>query len=67
MIEGSQDSNDSSGSEADIAVVEGKPIQAEPPRYAVLLHNDDYTTMEFVIEVLRKFFRHNEEKAAQKN
>ncbi|MFP4314974.1 MAG: ATP-dependent Clp protease adapter ClpS [Desulfovibrionales bacterium] len=34
-----------------------------PKRYKVLLHNDDYTTMEFVIEILIVFFGMNEAEA----
>ena len=42
---------------ADVALDTERPDIANPAKWAVLLHNDDYTTMEFVIEVLRKFFR----------
>ena len=35
----------------------------EPRRYRVLLHNDDYTSMEFVIAVLMDIFRKNVEEA----
>jgi ATP-dependent Clp protease adaptor protein ClpS len=52
-------------SDADVAVEEGRPKLKEPPRYAVILHNDDYTTMEFVVEVLLKFFRKTPEEALQ--
>ncbi len=35
----------------------------EPNRFRVLLHNDDYTTMEFVVEVLMRVFRKSETEA----
>lgn len=37
----------------------------QPPKFAVVLLNDDYTTMEFVVEVLKRFFHRTEEEAAQ--
>lgn len=36
-----------------------------PPLYAVLLVNDDYTPMDFVIHVLQKFFEKSEEEASR--
>ena len=32
----------------------------KPPLFRVLLHNDDFTTMEFVVEVLRRVFGKSE-------
>lgn len=37
----------------------------EPPMYRVLLLNDDYTTMDFVVEVLRQVFNKSEEEATR--
>lgn len=48
-----------------VAVQESRPKLCEPPRFAVLLHNDDYTTMEFVVEVLKRFFHKGEDEAVQ--
>jgi ATP-dependent Clp protease adaptor protein ClpS len=36
-----------------------------PPLYEVLLHNDDYTTQEFVVYVLMKYFQHDSATARQ--
>jgi len=37
----------------------------EPPMYKVLLHNDDYTTMEFVVEILMLVFNKSPEEAVK--
>jgi len=37
----------------------------EPRMFKVLLHNDDYTSMEFVVEILRTVFHKTEEQAVQ--
>jgi ATP-dependent Clp protease adaptor protein ClpS len=37
----------------------------QPPLYRVLLHNDDYTTMEFVVFILQSVFNHSEARATE--
>jgi ATP-dependent Clp protease adaptor protein ClpS len=46
-------------------VAEAEENVAEPPLFKVLLHNDDYTTMEFVVWVLESVFNMPEEQAVQ--
>ncbi len=44
-------------------VTEKRQELRRPPLYKVLLHNDDYTTMDFVVLVLTMIFNHQEESA----
>ena len=49
----------------DLSVEEAKPSVKQPPLYRVVLLNDDYTPMEFVVEVLQTFFRMDRDQATQ--
>lgn len=52
--------------ERDEAVVaEDKPRLKKPPLYKVLLHNDDFTTMDFVVFILRSVFQRSETDAVR--
>ncbi|MFN3594329.1 MAG: ATP-dependent Clp protease adapter ClpS [Thiobacillaceae bacterium] len=45
------------------AVISQRACTAQPPLYKVLLLNDDYTPMEFVVYVLQRFFGMDRERA----
>lgn len=51
--------------DAGFAETAEKPKLQQPPLYKVVLINDDYTPMDFVVDVLRSFFSMNVEKATQ--
>ena len=48
-----------------VAVRPSDPIIKKPSLYRILLLNDDYTPMEFVVYVLQKFFNYDQERATQ--
>jgi len=56
------ESNDDDGG---LAVIEDKPQLKRPPMYKVVLLNDDYTPMEFVVDVLQRFFSMDRERATR--
>jgi ATP-dependent Clp protease adaptor protein ClpS len=50
---------------AELPVAESEEKTEEPPLFRVLLHNDDYTTMDFVVQVLQSVFNMPEDQAIQ--
>jgi ATP-dependent Clp protease adaptor protein ClpS len=48
-----------------LVVQEARPQLKKPQLYKVILLNDDYTPMEFVVRVLERFFHKNREQATQ--
>ena len=61
----SRDDEDIDKDDGDLAVAPAKPKIKRPPLYRVILLNDDYTPMEFVVHILESFFSMNREKATQ--
>jgi ATP-dependent Clp protease adaptor protein ClpS len=51
--------------DSDTVVQTSRPKTKRPPLYKVIMHNDDYTPMEFVVEVLMTYFNLDREKAVQ--
>jgi len=50
--------------DGDVAVEEEQELR-RPRLFRVLLHNDDYTTMEFVVQILMDIFNHPREAAVR--
>lgn len=62
----SQDSPDPYADEdSGVAIQEAVPALKPPAMYKVILLNDDYTPMDFVVEVLEGFFAMDREKATR--
>ncbi len=49
----------------DLAVEEARPRLKKPPLYQVILLNDDYTPMDFVVEVLQTIFNMDRTRATR--
>lgn len=60
-----KESGGDDGAGTGLIVEKSKPKLKKPPLYKVLLHNDDYTPMEFVVQLLMKFFQMSRPKAEE--
>jgi len=60
-----EDDHEPLGHQGSVAVELERPALKEPPLYRVIMLNDDFTPMEFVVEVLMMFFHMDEERATR--
>ncbi len=60
---GEGDRDDYAGGSTDLMVAEPEVKTKRPPKYKVILLNDDYTPMDFVVMVLEQIFRRSHEEA----
>jgi ATP-dependent Clp protease adaptor protein ClpS len=65
VIKASAGEDDEVHHDSGLATEAAQPKLKKPPLYKVVLLNDDYTPMEFVVEVLEVFFGMSREKATQ--
>ena len=65
MIILSKDNENNSSSDLGTVVLEKDPQVKEPPSYQVVLINDDFTPMEFVVFVLQTVFGHTHQKSTE--
>jgi ATP-dependent Clp protease adaptor protein ClpS len=62
---GDKDDEDSTVTPHTNITIKPKPLTQKPSMYKVLLLNDDYTPMEFVVQVLESFFNKSREEATR--
>lgn len=65
LVLNSKDPDTQGDHQGDVAVQETRPELAPPPLYKVVILNDDYTPMDFVVQVLEYFFGMDREKATR--
>ncbi|MFQ5470995.1 MAG: ATP-dependent Clp protease adapter ClpS [Gammaproteobacteria bacterium] len=57
--------NDNHHQDDGLVVQEARPKLKRPPLYKVIIVNDDFTPMDFVVHVLQKYFAMDSDKATQ--
>ena len=62
---GGGDSNNGGNAPGTTVVTKPRPKTKKPAMYKVLMLNDDYTPMEFVVHVLERFFQKNRDEATK--
>ena len=65
MTDWSDDSDKRESDHEDGLLLEKKQKLKKPPQYKVVLHNDDFTTMEFVVFVLKSVFNKSDNDAVR--
>lgn len=59
------DGSDPIVDDGDVVTAPAKPKLKRPPMYKVIILNDDFTPMEFVVHILERFFTMQREQATQ--